>query len=149
MFALEKRMGFSRKGKGQVSLEFMLIVGFAMLLSIPLIYIFFKQSESLSSEISGTQVDKIASEIRDAADEVYYLGAPSRKTITVYLPREIEAISIYGNSIVFNVSSQGSRYEVVKWSAANFSSLSSITPNPGIRKITVEAGAYEVLVTES
>ena len=135
--------------KAQVSIEFLLIVGFAMLMTIPLTLIFFKQSEALSNDISATQADRVASELRDAADEVYYMGAPSKKTLTVYLPREVDAITLIDNNIIFNVTGSGTRSEIVKWSAANFSSLSGLNATPGLKRITVEARAYDVLVTES
>jgi uncharacterized protein (UPF0333 family) len=134
--------------KGQVSIEFLIIVGFAMLISIPLIYIFYIQSESVNSEITSAQVDKIASEVRDAADEVYYLGSPSKKTVTVYMPDSVKSITLIGTTIIFNVSTSQGRYEVVKWSVANFSSSSQIEAKSGIRHISVEAQAYDVLVTD-
>ena len=137
------------RARAQVSIEFLLIVGFALLLSFPLMYIFYRQSESLNTEIAGTQVDKIASEIRDAADEVYYLGSPSKKTITVFVPEQVTAVTLLGNSIIFNVSSASGKYEVVKWSAANFSGASSISANPGIKRITLEAQTYDILVSDS
>ena len=66
-----------------------MVVGFAFLMTIPLIIIFYQQSETLDTEITASQIDKVASEIRDAADEVYYLGAPSKKTS---YPAEIQNI---------------------------------------------------------
>ncbi|MBN1793147.1 hypothetical protein JW826_05680 [Candidatus Woesearchaeota archaeon] len=132
----------------QVSLEFLLVVGFAMLMSLPLIFVFYKQSETLNTEIAGSQVEKVASEIRDAADEVYYLGAPSKKTLTVYMPKNINAISILGSSIAFNVSTPGGIQEIVRWSAANFSSMSTVSTGSGIKHIMVEARTFDVLITD-
>ena len=141
--------------KGQVSIEFLIIVGIAMLMIIPLTLVYFKQSETLNTDIAGTQADKIASEIRDAADEVYYLGPPSKKTITVYMPQEVTAISFYESSIIFNLSTASGHTELVKWSAANFSASSSLEATHGIRHITVEAvnvdafGQTAVLLSDS
>jgi uncharacterized protein (UPF0333 family) len=132
----------------QVSIEFLLIFGFALLLSLPLVFIFFKQGESVNSEITNSQVDRIASEVRDAADEVYYLGKPSRKTITVNMPGSVDAVTFAGNAIIFNVTTQMGRYEVVKWSAANFSASSTIAAKSGIRHIVVEAEAFQVRVSD-
>lgn len=125
------------KNKAQVSLEFLMVMGFAFLMIIPLTIIFYQQSATIDQEITAGQVDKVASEIRDAADEVFYLGAPSKKTVTVYLSEGVQSISISGSRIVFTVSSPGGDYEVVKWSAGNVSG--SIQAHKGIHVVTVEA----------
>ena len=102
-------------GKAQVSIEFLLVIGFAFLMTVPLVIIFYQQSQNINTEVSASQVDKVASEIRDAADEVYYLGSPSKKTITLYMPEGINGVQIQNNSIVFLVNSPGNDYEIVKW----------------------------------
>ena len=53
-------------------------------MTVPLIVLFYQQSQNINQEVTSSQLDKAASEIRDSADEVYYLGSPSKKTITVY-----------------------------------------------------------------
>lgn len=115
---MKKRGSF----KAQVSMEFLLVVGFAFLMTIPLIVIFYQQSQSINTEVSASQIDKVASEVRDAADEVYYLGSPSKKTISIFMPEGVNGVSFVNNtdgaSINFNVNSPDGDYEVVKWVAS-------------------------------
>ena len=125
------------KSKAQISLEFLLVVGFAFLMTIPLIIIFYQQSKTLDTEITSSQIDKVASEIRDAADEVYYLGTPSKKTVTVYMPEGVQSIAVTGNKIIINVDSANGDYELVKWSAANLTG--TIQTYKGIHHVSVEA----------
>lgn len=125
--------------KGQSSLEFLMIMGVAMMMILPLIVVFFQQSENLNTEITGSQADKVASEIRDAADEVFYLGTMSKKTISVYMPDNVVLAELSENRIVLTIDSSGGDYEVVKWAAANFSSSSSLKNHPGIHVISLEA----------
>lgn len=120
-------------------MEFLMIVGIALLMTLPLIIIFFQQSENLNTEISASQLDKIANELRDAADEVYYLGAPSMKTLTIYLPEGVKSITIKDNKIVFKIESPGEDYELVKWSVANFTSDSNLKTYQGIHHVSVQA----------
>jgi uncharacterized protein (UPF0333 family) len=134
--------------KGQVSIEFLFVVGFAFLITAGLAYLFLVQSESINSGISSSQIDKVASEIRDAADQVYYLGPPSKKTLTLYFPDSIDSVAFYGNSIIFNVTGSHGHYEVVKWAASNYSITSSILSGSGIHHVSVEARTYDILVTE-
>jgi uncharacterized protein (UPF0333 family) len=115
---MKKRGSF----KAQVSMEFLLVVGFAFLMTVPLIVIFYQQSQSINTEVSATQIDKVGSEVRDAADEVYYLGSPSKKSISIFMPEGVKGVSFINNddgaSINFNVSSPSGNYEVVKWVAS-------------------------------
>ncbi len=130
--------------KAQVSMEFLLVVGFAFLMTVPLIVIFYQQSQSINTEVSASQIDKVASEVRDAADEVYYLGSPSKKSISIFMPEGVEGVSFVNNpsgaSINFNVNSPSGNYEVVKWVASNTLS-GSIGTFEGIHCIVAQACA--------
>ncbi len=125
--------------KGQSSLEFLMIMGVAMLMILPLVVVFFQQSENLNTEITDSQADKVASEIRDAADEVFYLGAPSKKTVSIYMPENVVSAGLSDNRIILTIDSSWGDYEIVKWCAANFSSSSALSNHPGIHVISVEA----------
>jgi uncharacterized protein (UPF0333 family) len=143
--------GFFMKKRGekaQVSIEFLMVVGFALLMTLPLVYIFFRQSETVNTSISSAQVDKVTSEIRDAADEVYYLGSPSKKTLTLFFPEGITQVNLTGNSMTFLVDSANGDYEVVKWTVGNISPVSNITTHSGIHHISLESGSDYVLITD-
>jgi len=119
-------------------MEFLIVVGFAFLMTIPLIALFYRQSENINSEVTSSQMDKVASEIRDAADEVYYLGSPSKKTITVFIPENLKCINMTGSSIIFRVASPGGDYDLVKWTAANLTT-STFCNLKGIHYVSTEA----------
>jgi len=127
--------------KAQVSIEFLIIIGFAFMMTIPLVILFYQQSESINIEVTSSQVDKIASEIRDSADEVYYLGSPSKKTLTVYIPEGVNNITIRNNTIIFIVESASGDYEMVKWTAANLTGTlqNDKGDNEGIRCVAAQA----------
>jgi uncharacterized protein (UPF0333 family) len=135
------------KKKAQISLEFLIVVGFAFLMTIPMFIIFYQQSESINNDVTASQVDKVASEIRDAVDEVFYLGTPSKKSLTVYIPDRVQDITITGNTITFTVDSAGGDYQVVKWAATNISG--AIGTGVGIHRITTEAFDDYVSITDA
>jgi len=144
-----KKRGAKAQLKAQVSLEFLMIIGIALMMTFPLIIIFFQQQENIQTEIGASQIDKVASEIRDAADEVYYLGAPSKKTVTVYMPEGVNGIEISSNRMVFTVEAPGNDYELVKWSVANFTgSSSSLQTYAGVHHISVQAYDNYVEITD-
>ncbi|MBN2052766.1 hypothetical protein JW756_04650 [Candidatus Woesearchaeota archaeon] len=136
---MKKRGIINQQARAQVSLEFLMVVGFAFLLTIPLIILFYQQTDNINTEVTASQVDKIASEIRDAGDEVYYLGTPSKKTIIVYMPDNVKGISFQDNAIVFTVESSSGDYELVKWLAANITDDSALLYNEGIHRISIES----------
>lgn len=131
---------------GQVSLEYLLITGFAFMFSIPMIIVFYSQSHQLNEDVTASQADRIASEIVEAADEVYYLGEPSKKTIRVYMPQGVESVTTNGKDFIIRVQSSAGEYEVVKSSAANLSG--SLGTFSGIHVVEVEARLNDVLISE-
>jgi uncharacterized protein (UPF0333 family) len=134
---MKKRGSVRGQVRAQVSMEFLMVVGFAFMMTAPLIIIFYQQSQNINTEVTSSQLDKVASEVRDAADEVYYLGSPSMKTITIYMPKGVKSITIANNSIKFVVSSPGKDYDLMKWTVANLTG--SIRTFEGIHHISAES----------
>ncbi len=122
------------------------MVGFALLLTMPLIGLFYSQSNQIQAEVTASQADRIATEIVNAADEVYYMGEPAKRTLTIYMPDNVKAVTLRNNKLILNVSSPSGEYEVVKWADTNLSG--SISPDRGRHKIKVEARFNDVNITE-
>jgi uncharacterized protein (UPF0333 family) len=88
--------------KAQISMEYLLVAGFAFLSIVPIIIIFFTQSQNFNQDVTLAQADKVMSEIIDAADTVFYQGAPSTTTIRVSIPNYVDDVVIDGSqSITF------------------------------------------------
>jgi len=132
--------------RGQVSIEYLLITAFAFFFILPIIIVFYTQSHNLNEEITDSQIDKIASEIVDAANEVFYLGEPSKKTLVVYMPQRVKSITLIENRIEFNVSSRAGVYQIVKWSVTNITG--TLPTFSGIHRIEIEARLLDVLIQE-
>ncbi len=129
----------------QVSMEFLGIMGFILLLMIPLLAIFITQSGELQDEVSMKQSLQVARSIADSAESVYYLGAPSKTRIKVYIPEKVTNMTINGREIIFHVDTINGPREIFWTSEVNMSG--SIDPEPGIHHISVQAidslsGAY-------
>lgn len=131
-------------GKGQVSMEFLLIMGFAFLLIIPVIILFLTQVSDINEDVTAAQLQKLGNELIDSIDNVYYLGAPTKKTIEIYVPDFIESIEFIGNQIWFNVSTGNVAYSIIKVAAANITG--SLNTNYGMHVITITAEANSVRV---
>jgi uncharacterized protein (UPF0333 family) len=144
---MKKRGKNKEQTRAQISMEFLLVVGFAFLMTVPLVIIFYQQSESINTQVTSSQLDKVASEVRDAADEVYYLGSPSKKTVTIYMPKGVNSIAINNNMIDFVVDSPNGDYEIVKWTVANLTG--TIRTFEGIHHISVESYDTYVSISDS
>ena len=100
--------------KAQVSMEYLVIVGFVAVIVIPMILIFYTYADRAEDEIISNQVLKIGLKMSDAAEAMYYLGEPSRTRISAYFPKNIENISIGNNEILFIVhTKEGADHIVV------------------------------------
>jgi uncharacterized protein (UPF0333 family) len=138
---------FFGKKRAQFAIEFLIVVMIAMLMTLPLFLIFYDQSADVNKQVSNSQVEKVLSSIRDSANEVYYLGEPSKKTITVYFPQDIKNISLSESSIVAFMESPDGDYEIIKTSDANLTG--SLNIHNGIHQITLEAISGQVLITDN
>ncbi|MBW2996245.1 hypothetical protein KY332_03020 [Candidatus Woesearchaeota archaeon] len=121
--------------RAQVSMEYLIIVGFVAAITIPLILIFTSHSTEMDEQVISNQVDNIASKIVDSAESVYYLGESSKVTFRVYIPKKINSITIGNNEVVFYVSKLVGVDEVVKY-----------CPVPINGSLSTTAGIYDIVV---
>jgi hypothetical protein len=121
--------------RAQVSMEYLIIVGFVAAITVPLILIFNTHSTEMNEQIIANQIDNIASKIVDSAESVYYLGESSKLTFRVQMPKKINAVSIGNNEVVFYVKKLGGVDHVVKYSTV-----------PINGSISVKSGTYNVVV---
>ena len=127
--------------RSQVAMEYVMIVGFATLIAIPLFIIFNFYTMETRDEVVLSQADNIATKIVDSAESVYYMGEPSKTTIKIYMPVGIDNITIQDGYVVLRAKTKGSETDVVKSSKINITG--TLNAQPGIKNIIVEArGAY-------
>lgn len=93
-----------KKGKAQVSMEHLLLVGFVTFVLVSLLGIAYLYSSQIKDQIRVNQVDKIGKKIRDNVENVYYMGEPSKTTIRAYMPEGVRSITVYSNEIIFIVA---------------------------------------------
>ncbi len=126
-------------------MEYVIIVGFILVIMIPLILIFYGHISSTNDQIITSQVDMIAKKVVDSAESVYYLGEPSKTRIKVYMPENVEQVTIYDKEIVFKVKTGSGLTDISQISSVNISGDILITP--GIRYINIESKGDHVWVS--
>lgn len=132
-------------GKAQVSMEYLIIIGFVAAITVPLILIFNSHSTEISEQIVANQAEHIASKIVDTAESVYYLGESSRITFRIYMPKKVHAITIGNNEVVFHIKKLNGISEIVKYCPVPING--SISTQAGIYDIVVEAKSDYVWVS--
>src|SRR3989338_2716690 len=131
--------------KSQISVEYMMIIGFVTLMTIPLILIYHSFVQDSSTEITSTQVQQIAQKIAGAAESVYYLGEPSQTTLKVNMPSNVVSADLSaGYEVVFRVKTTSGTSDIVQNSPVNITG--SLPTAEGLYTITIKAKSGHVEV---
>lgn len=124
--------------KTQAATEYIMVVGFVIVILIPGIYLYVKYSSESQDSIVNAKIDAISNEIVKATDLVYSYGDGSQTTVSVDLPENVVMINFQGREVIFTViNSKGSESEIAK--IANVELIGEITLVPGTKKITVKS----------
>lgn len=132
--------------KGQIAVEYIIMVGFLMTLSLPIISLFLEYSRGSQDKIMATQAYNAARKIVDTAETVYSYGEPSMLQIRVFFPSNIDSIVLRDKEIMFKMQTSSGITDVVVYTIANLTgSLSTVE---GTHVITVEAKSNYVEISE-
>lgn len=118
-------------------MEYMIVIGFVTLIVISLLLVSNFYTKEVESSIKTNQLDKVAKEIVDKAEFVYYFGEPSKTTIKVFIPKGVKQINIGPNEVSFRVATHSGDTDVFHRSDVNLSG--SVSSSYGFHYVTVEA----------
>jgi hypothetical protein len=127
-------------------MEYLIIFGIAFAMTLPLIIIYTAQTNNMRADVIQIQIYKTASKISDYAEQVYYMGDPSQRTLYIDFPEGVNSVTISGNMITFNVTSMNLNYDVVKETTANLTG--TIKHFSGQHKIVFRAEGTVVNITD-
>ena len=133
--------------KSQVSVEYMLIMGFAALMTLPLLLIYYSYSSDSSDSVATGQALQIARRIVDASESVYYLGKPSQTTLKLNFPDKIYSTNLSNREVVFKIKTINGVTDVVQVASVNMSG--NLPISQGIHIITVKADDGFVQITSN
>lgn len=136
----------SQNATAQVAMEYLIVFSMAFFMIIPLIIIFNTQTNNMEDDIEAAQLTKLTAELIDAAEEVYFLGTPSQKQLTINFPTSILNITIENNGIVVYVERGGEVYPVYQDTLVNLTG--TLRNSPGQRYVKIVAQENEVLITD-
>lgn len=133
--------------RGQVAIEYITILGFVLVTTMVMTFLFTQHTGSLNDSVIEHQVERIGEKIVDTAEAMYFIGEPSRTNIKLYFPQGILNASANGQEIVFIVQTSRGRDEIVKFSQVNITG--TIPTSAGIHYLQIEAQGAVVAVSET
>ena len=133
--------------KSQVSVEYMFVMGFAALMTIPLLLIYYTYTADSADSVASGQAMQIARKIADSAESVYYLGKPSQTTLKLNFPDRIRSTNLSNREVVFRMATQAGTTDIVQISPVNLSG--SLPTTEGIHIVTIKAEDGYVQITSN
>lgn len=132
--------------RGQISTEYLILVGFITFLVIGLMGFALFYTAGSRDKIVFSQLDAFAHSVIGSAESVYYAGEPSLASIKPYLPEGIQSITISGYEMIVNVSTSSGRTVVSYTSTVPITG--TLTSSQGVKPIRVTARTNDVLISE-
>lgn len=131
-----------KRGKAQAAMEYLLVVGLVFVIIVPMVYLFYSYSTDMGEEITEAKADRIATSLVNAAEEVFYLGEPSKTTVKFDMPPGVFDITVSPDQreLIFKIGDEYKYTEIVAFSNINIKSY--LVPQdftPGRRSIRAEA----------
>lgn len=119
--------------RGQISVEYLILIGVIFLAIIPIFYYALQQS---SQNVRMNEANDFVSTLASTADMVYALGPGSQDYVKVVMPGGVENVSISRNEISLKVRIFGGIADIFAYSKANL--IGSISTGSGSRHISVK-----------
>lgn len=84
----------NQKKRAQAAMEYLAIIAIALVLLIPLVYLFHMYTSEYSNTIVQSRIKSIGEDLVNTAETVYYMGYPARLTIQEEFPSGIKGMNI-------------------------------------------------------
>lgn len=132
------------KKRAQVAVEYVIVVGIAMLITIPLFLIYYSYSSESEDYVTLNQLNVVSRKIIDSAESLYVIGEPARTEIKVFIPGKVYDANISQNEVIFYVNTQNGQTEVTL--ASNVNITGTLPSSEGIHHIVLEAQGDKVWI---
>jgi len=131
--------------KGQVGMEYMMIMGFVTLAIMSILAFAVFYSDQIKDRIKLNQVEGFAIQLISSAESVFFAGTPSKTTVSLYLPEGVEQITVAADYIVFDVRTSSGINTRVFNSKVPLTGAIPITE--GLKKISLEAQSTSLFIS--
>ena len=136
-----------KRGKAQVSMEYLLVVVFAFTIIVPLVLFFVSESQSATSEVNIAQIANIQRKIISNAEIVYAFGEPTTLTLRFYMPPGVDTVNLNNADLDFIVNKDGTLLTISQPHSMNLTG--NISSHVGIHKLRFTASNNSVFISEN
>jgi len=133
-----------KQKKGQVGIEYMIIIGFVTFATISILSLAIFYSGQVRDDIKLNQVESFAIQLISSAESVFFAGEPSKATVRLYLPEGVQSIDVSSEGLF--ITTQGSHGINKRLFSSRVPISGTITTTQGTKKITLTATETEVLI---
>ncbi len=127
-------------------MEFLMILTLTLMLTIPLIILFFNESRDASEQVNLAQLGQVTRRLVGSAEAVHALGEPTSVVLQVYIPSGVNGSLITGREINVFVYNKDKLVTVSDTASMNLSGSFSTTQ--GVHSIRVTAANNSVIISE-
>jgi predicted permease len=114
--------------KGQPSTEILIIIGFFLLILIPLIFYAFSRKNLAEDDLATQKAEIAAQRLASSINSIGYLGGGSAIIQEIELPESFKQINVNGKDVVIKINSAIGEKQIVRSTFFNLSGdLSNIT----------------------
>ena len=88
--------------QGQASVEYMIMLAISLAVFSAILYVTSTLISTSSAQVGVDSAYRAAEKMRDASDFIYVHGHPSKTQVNVYIPPNVEGVSLTNNN-TFNI----------------------------------------------
>lgn len=131
--------------KSQASVEYLIILGIALVLLLPVMGLFYASSVD-SKNTANSQLTVIAGQaIATNAEKVYYQSAGSRLKLDISFPDNLDSIRTFNNSLIITGLFEGVQTDFVFYTSIPLQLGICSDPNYGVDRLT-QGGRKQIFV---
>ena len=126
----------------QISVEYLIVISFVTFVVLTVLGLALIYSSQIQDTIKFNQLERFSKKTISAAESTFYSGAPSKSTITAYLPEGVKSVSVdeTENAIIIEIESSGGTSKIAYPSSVPIAQGNpAISSSSGLKKILIEA----------
>ncbi len=139
------------KKRGQIGIEYLIVVGFVTFTVISIFAVAIYYSNSIKDKIVSDQIENFAYNLISSSESVYFSGEPSELTVTLYLPKGVTEIKIQEeyNLVITSETSSGINRRAFESRVPLYTLLGTLDSSPGTKILSLKATENNVDISIS
>jgi len=137
--------------KAQASMELLILMGFLTFVIVGILGVGYFYSNTINDRIKSNQINNFATKLTATSETVFYSGAPSKSTVSVHLPENVQNIEIIDNTIVitYNLASGSNKAAYPSEVPIIEDTSAQITTTSGIKNIVITANQTHAIIAQN